>query len=303
MISIEERKTSTSGSTAGWECGYIVMATDSDAEENDEFSLAELVVAGVPATLSDSDGGVLILSDVRLVEFHDTPSGLIGIYTAVYGPPEEGSRVGAEATTPLASAVYEFSYQAPSEHIYLALRTRSFGTNPPFFDNRIKCRYDGPDLVHDGLDLPAGNTTNVWRLNVPRGFASTSYEMMVENMVGKVNATAFKGRPPGTMRFVQCQSSLTRGASLSMTWGFQYSPNIGIMTVTYDAPFGSVTYDSGLPAKKIDDISGVSKPGHWVAWNLDQKKLDLTAGKMVLEARAIYVQEVFEVADFNDLGF
>lgn len=303
MISIEEKNVGTSGSTSGWTIDYVVIATDDDAASNDEFTLAEQVAANAAPTLTDSDGNVLILADVQLSNFHDTPAGLIGFYSASYGPPEEGTNISGLQTAPLSEAVYEFAYQAPTAHVFFALKTVSYGTNPPPFDNRIKCRYDGGDLVHDGIDLPSGTTTNVWRVNVPRGFCSGAYESLVENMMGCTNAYTFKGRPPGTMRFVSCQSSTVRAGSLSMTWGFQYSPNIGSLSVSYGPPFGGVVYDSGIAPLKIDDISGVCKPGHWISWNLDEKKFDPTSKKMILKARAIYSQQVFEIADFNELGF
>ncbi len=301
-ITVQEKHEGTSGSAGGWKYDYLV--TD-DSGTMTEFEAANAVALEAPNPLSDGGGGILVLADINVGSFMESPSVTRAIVTASYGVPEEGSRLGRDGTSPTGGveATYEFSYQAPSEHISLALQTLKYPSTAPSFGNRIKCRYDGPDLVCEGLDLPSGNTTNVWRLNVPRGYVTAEYEALVESMVGSVNYTTFKGRPPGTMRFVQVQSTLTRSSSMSISWGFQYSPNIGDVTVNYGSPIGNVRYNSGLPAQTIDGLTNIKKPGHWLLWNLDEKKLDITNQKMVMQARAIYVQEVFPVADFNQLGF
>lgn len=277
-ITVQEKHLGTSGNTTGWKYDYVI--TDDDGLMT-EFQAATALANAAPASISDGEGGFLVLADVQLSEFRTTSTKTIAIGSASYNLPEEGS--GLSTTSHIAEASYEFSYQAPSAHVYLALATTPYGTNAPNFGNRINCRYDGPDVVCDGLDLPAGNTTNVWRLTVPRGFVTSTYEALVEGMVGSVNSAPFKGRPAHTMRFVQVQSNVTKGASMSIAWGFQYSPNV-----------------TGL---SIDGIDSIAKGGHELISRLDEKKLDPINNKLILQARAIYVHQVFPLADFNQLGF
>ncbi len=66
-----------------------------------------------------------------------------------------------------------------------------------------------------------------------------------------------------------------------MAWGMQYAAN-----------------QTGLT---VDSISSISKPGHHVQWQLDRREVD--NNKQILVPRAVYVQQVFPTADFNQLGF
>ncbi len=280
-VTIAEKHRGTSGSSESWRVQYTVEATGADASKT-EFELAAAVAVIVPDTITDNDGGGLILGDISIDEMYDGTEVTHAIATASYNLAQIGSKLGKANTTPLSELVYEFNYQATSEHIYFALGTRKYGTNAPELGNRIRVRYDGNDLITDGVDLPSGGTTNTWRMTVPRGYVSGLYESRVEGMIGGVNLTTFKGREPGTMRFVSVQSSVSAGASMNIAWGFQYAPN-----------------RTGLT---IEGISGIEILGHEVWWSLDEKKLDTTAKKMVLQPRAIYVQQVFPAVELNDLG-
>lgn len=279
-ITIEERSRGQTGSTSDWQIAYLLTDPDGDIGE---VAAAKAVADEAPPTIDDDLGAALILADVRLDDFIVTPASTYAYVTAIYGPPEEGTRLGGEETTPVTEAAYEFAYQAQSVHIYDALSTTSYGTDPPDFGNKIRCRYEGHDLIHEGIDLPGANTTNIWRMTVPNGFLTSTYEALVESMMGSVNNNTFKGRPAGTMRFVQCQSSIASIGTVQISWGFQYSPNRTGVT--------------------IGGISSISIGGHQIWWTLDEKTPDATAKKVVLEPRAVYVQTVFQSADLSLLGF
>lgn len=274
MISVELKNRGSTGSAGGWKYEYIVIGSEDDSEMT-EFQAMDAVSLETPESISDTLGSAVFLSDVQLDDFITSPSRTIAFVSALYGPPDEGSPLGGGGQP---EAVYEFAYQAPSEHIYYALSTTSYGTSPPDIKNKVFIDADGQ---HQGLDLPSGNTTNVWRLTVPSGFVTSTYEALVESMVGAVNSSPFKGRPAGSMRFVQCNSSLTRGGSMTMTWGMQYSAN-----------------QTGLT---IGGISSINKLGHQLLWQLDDRQI--SNGKQVLVPRAVYVQTVFPTADLNQLGF
>lgn len=274
MIEIDLKFRGTTASTGAWSDTYILKATEAHSEITELEAMAA-VAAYAPTSISDNEGNSLYAADVQLEDFIPASGLTIAFVTVPYAPPESGSPLGSPESP---AAVYEFSYQAPSEHIYYALATTSYGTSPPDIKNKVFVNADGEHL---GLDLPGGNTTNVWRLTGPKGAVSSTYEALVEGMMGSVNSAPFQGRPAGSMRFVQCTSSVTRGGSVALTWGFQYSAN-----------------QTGLT---IGGISGVSKKGHNVLWQKDEWKVDNNA--LVLVPRAVYVQQVFPEADLNQLGF
>lgn len=274
MITVELKHRGSTGNSGGWKYDYIVTGTDADSEMS-EFEAIAAVTGEAPESIADGIGGVLYLADAQCDDYILAPSWARAFISAVYAPPDEGTPLAAAGTP---EAIYEFSYQAPQDHIYYALATTSYGTSPPDIKNKVFIDADGNHL---GLDLPPGNTTNVWRLTVPSGFVTSAYEALIESMVGAVNSSPFKGRPAGSMRFVQCNSSLTRGGSMSMAWGMQYAAN-----------------QTGLT---VDSISSISKPGHHVLWQLDRREVD--NNKQILVPRAVYVQQVFPTADFNQLGF
>lgn len=285
MITASIKQRGADGSLGRRTVRYVVIGTDADSEMTDAEALAAIAGPGgaAPNEIDDGLGGLLYAKDASLDELIQTPTQTIAIVSAEYGPAEAPSQLDEGGTEPQASASYEFAYQAPSAHIFYALNTTAYGTDPPDFGNKIRCKYDGQDLVHEGIDTPAANTTNIWRLTVPKGFVTSAYESLVESLMGSVNSESFKGRPAGTMRFVQCQSSVSTGGTLNISWGFQYVPN--------------------ETNKTIGGITGVDIGGHQIWWTFDERSADLTAKKVVLEPRAVYVQDIFNAADLNDLGF
>jgi hypothetical protein len=107
-------------------------------------------------------------------------------------------------------------------------------------------------------------------------------------MMGATNSAEFKGRPIGSMRFVQCDSQVTSGNKLQITWGFQYSANK--TGLTFERPGAT-------------SITGVDKKGHELIWTHDEFLPDPTSKKGIPRTRWVYVERVFETADFNSLGF
>lgn len=273
MITVEEKHRGISGDAFNRTKEYVVIGTDADAEMDEDAAIREVV------SFTPDEYFGLARQNAQINDFILTPSQTIAIISMQWGE-VDGSGGGGIVPLPTIEAAYEFAYQAPSAHIFHALDTRTYGTNAPDFGDKINVT---PDGEHLGLDLPAGNTTNNWRVTVPNGYVTSAYEAMVEGMMGKTNAQEFKGRPAGTMRFVQVQSSVVAGGSMSISWGFQYSPN-----------------RTGLT---ISGISSVDIGGHELWWTLDKKELDLTNGKIVIKPRAVYVHQVVESADFNALGF
>lgn len=284
MITVNEKFRSATGSTEGWRRQYVTVATDGDAELSDVELTTETALR-VPQVIRDMQGGEAALADLQLDEFIDTVAGTILITTASYAPAEMGGGVGPDRVLP--EAAYEFNYQAASEHLKIALAHRRYPDSSLFdgtdFGNRINVRTDkhGNDIT-EGVDTPQGNTTNLYRLTVPRGWVKPAYENTVEEMMGSVNLYPFKGRPAGTMRFVQMQSSLSSKGELSMTWGFSYKPN-----------------------KAYVDIEGITCDlikGHEYWWVRDLNILDDEHEVIQILPVRVYVDQLFPEADFSALG-
>lgn len=283
MITVEEKgRDPIRGDAFNEEVDYIVIGTEGDAD----MTRSQAIQAVVDVTPEDIEG--ILRANAVIKEWHVTQIGTIAIISMVYG---EASGGGGGVLIPQSEAVYEFQYQAPSEHIYRSLATRVYSTTgleaSLHFCQMIKVPPHGDDGP-EGITLPAGNTTNIWRINTTASFVDAAYESMVESMMGSVNSTAFKGRPPGSMRFVQCDSQVTSGNKLSITWGFQFSANrTGIVVPLIDG--GNITFD---------------KAGHELSWDYSPHKVvHPTLGRPILQPQFIVVDQVFPLVDFSQLGF
>lgn len=271
MIAIEELNNARGGDAFQRDITYRVVGTDSDSEM-DEDAAIQAVIGSTP----DERGG-LFRTNAQIVGFWLTPTSTIAHITMQWGELEGG---GAISVPGGADAVYEFAYQAEQGHHYYAIATQAYGSSPPDLQNRINVSGDGETL---GLPGPACGTSNVWRLTVPSGFVTSTYEAFVEGMMGAVNSTPFKGRPAGTMRLVQVQSQAARGGGATISWGLRYSPNQTNIT--------------------LHGISGVNIGGHDVWWPYEKKIEDLAAKVVKVSTKWIYVHRVCPLADLNLLGF
>lgn len=278
-ISVELMNNGIGGDFSGRTARYMVRS-DEDIDEDVAMVAA---VEFAPAIIDNGAGLQLIAKNGAIDGIYWKADGTLAFVTVSWGLPEDGTILNPSGTTIHGEETYEFSYQAPTGHINFALATTAYGTNAPNFGNRIRCRYDGPDLVVDGIDLPAGTPTDTWRFTAPLGFITPSYRDLVVTMMGGVNVLPFADRPAGTMRLVQVQSSIVRGGSQSLSWGFQFNANRTGVT--------------------IGGISGIAIGGHDAWWALDEKSLDAVNGKIILKERAVYVQQIFPYVNMNLLNF
>lgn len=286
---VEPLNNGVSGGVKGRTRKYLVRGTGTDADSDEDACMQAVAgaVSGVaPQVISDAAGGFLTGNDVSVDSIYWTQSGTLAVISVAYGQPEDGSLLGGSNSSAVMDAQHEFSYQAPTAHIEYALSTTSYprsGTTAPNFGNRIRVKYDGPDMVVEGIDLQAGTTTDSWTLTAPYGFIGPAYRDLVVSLMGQVNSQPFAGRPIGTMRFVQCSSTIQYRKSVRLQWGFQFSENrTGVV---------------------IGGITVANIGGHQIWWTLDDKQLDAAAKKIVLRERAVYVQTVYKTGNLNQLNF
>jgi hypothetical protein len=278
-ITVELMNNGVSGNLSQRTAKYLVRA-DSDIDE-DAAMLAAIDFA--PTVIDNGTGLALIGVDAAIDGIYWTQNGTLAFVTVSWSMPEAGSKFRPTDSNIRGEETYDFSYQAPTGHIEFALSTTKYGTNAPEFGNRIRCRYDGPDLIVDGVDLPSGSPTDTWKFNCNKGFITPAYRDLVVSMMGGVNVKKFAGRPIGTMRLVSVQSSIVKHGSQNVSWGFQFNANRTNVT--------------------IGGITGVNIGGHDIWWALDEKNLDAVNGKIILKERAIYVQQIFPLVDMDKLNF
>jgi hypothetical protein len=194
------------------------------------------------------------------------------------------------AMKPVGTLEYEFSYQAPSEQIFQSLETVSITTatgseNPKLFDGAIGLQLNGDGSSDvEGVSTTPGNTTNTWSFTTSS--INSSYESIVESMMGAVNGTPFKGREAGSMRFVFCTSQAATNAKTVIRFGFQR-----IMGVT-NFQVGNIT----VPRKDGHDYL-------WVHRELQEKTL-ANGQKIIAPAvRFAVVERIFPRVNFALLGF
>jgi hypothetical protein len=260
---------------------YLVTGTDEHADLDEHDAIIEAANFS-PAFLAGSEG--------HLLRTNATISRVISnsqmVITVQYG--EAGGP--SLAIAPGGSVEYEFNYQAPSVQIYQSLQTIGVWDKTGLAPGKTFHGAIGVDVDADnrkqiqGVSTAPGNTTSTWTFT---GFAiSTAYEVLVEGLMGCVNSEPFKGRPIGSMRFVQCASQVATGQSKTqIRFGFQFEPNQTNIVI------GSAPHQITVPAKN----------GHDYLWI--QRQLADVGGELLPAPAYAVVDRVFRYADLNQLGF
>lgn len=255
---------------------YLVTGSGGDAD------LSETVALDAATTASPADVDNLSRTNATIVQHLGLSWFIIGIQ---YG--EAG--FDGIATTP-GTVEYEFNFQAESEHVYLSLGTRSYGAGadvPWNFKGAINVRKVNGAPVVEGLDLPAGNPTNVWSYTVNRSALSTAYEQTVEGLMGTTNSSVFKGRPISTMRFVSCQTSFISSSKAIVRFGFQFKPHLTGLVLAGGA------------------ITGVELKGHELLWGYFEEEVAQPNPNnfgVVQYPRYVYAEKVFRDGNHSMLG-
>lgn len=246
---------------------YNVYGTSSEEDVLDAvYATAPASIAGLPIQ------GISLDEDEDVPEFYEC--------VASYGSKQKDE--------PEVDAVeYRFSYQAPSVQIYQSLQTIYAtsvpgGFGPPQFHGAINVVNDGSKQKVEGYNLAPPPTTFTLIYYPANATISTGYQTTVENLVGKVNSTTFKGRPAGSLMLTSVQGGARNNAGWSLELGFAYVAN------ATDIPVGEMT----IPSKDGMDLL-------WVFYGVDE---DSSAKQLVQKPFAAYVERVFYRADLNALG-
>jgi hypothetical protein len=130
--------------------------------------------------------------------------------------------------------------------------------------------------------VPKFSWTETWQL--PIAEYGWGYSQVLKAITGRVNASTFRGFPAGQVLF--------RGGK-----GSGSSKNPALIEITYQ-----FDQSDDVTAQTIGPITGVAKAGWQYLWVHYQETDDPTAKKYVHRPDAVYVERVYDTADFSLLG-
>jgi len=176
---------------------------------------------------------------------------------------------------------FSFDTGGGTQHITQSLQTiasyAASGT-PPDFQGAIGVTHDSVE----GVDI----TVPVYNFSETHYLADTvvteAYKQTLFQLTGKVNNAPFKGFAAGEVLFLGASGSKRGEEDWEITFRFAASPNRTGLTV------GSIT--------------GIDKKGWEYMWVRYADGEDEVAHAMVKKPVAVYIEKVYELGDFTQLG-
>lgn len=180
------------------------------------------------------------------------------------------------------SVVLEFDTGGGSVHITQSLSTVASyalpGETAPDFKGAINATKDSVDGVD--IDAPAMKATCRIAL-LPEDY-SDSYVATLSYLAKKVNNAPFKGWAAGEVRFDAGVVTKNGSDKVEIMLSFLISPNATGLTV--------------------GEITGIDKDGWDYLWVLYEDSVDADAHWLPKQPVAVYVERVYDRADFSALG-
>lgn len=133
---------------------------------------------------------------------------------------------------------------------------------------------DGTDIVIPSLKLTYG-------FKHPQGFVSEAYAKVLASITGRTNSGSFRTFQAGELLFLGATGSDGTEADAEVQYHFAASQHATGLTV--------------------GDIMGIAKAGHDVAWVSWEDTVD--DGKPAKKPLAVYIEKVYQQADFSVFGF
>lgn len=157
------------------------------------------------------------------------------------------------------------------------------GRVAPNFGGAIGVKNTGKDAEPEGVDivLPGLKMTATYKW--PKDTVDVAYAKLLAGLTGKTNNAPFCGFATGELLFLGGTGEVVPGVPNEVRYDFLASENVTGLT--------------------IGSISAIAKKGHeylWVAFEADQ---DTSAKKLVQKPLAVYVERVYDPADFTTMGF
>ena len=188
---------------------------------------------------------------------------------------------GAGGTT--GESTFQFSTTGGQQRVTQSLATVSTGVPPnhdttPDFARAINVTENSAEGVD--ITVPVSSFTETHYL--PASAVTGAYKAVVFRLTGRVNGSPWRGFAAGEVLFLGAEGSRRGGGDWELSFKFAASPNVAGQT--------------------IGDCSPVDKEGWHLLWIRYEDIEDESARMLVKRPRAVYVEQVYEYADFTQLG-
>jgi len=214
----------------------------------------------------------LVLNSVRLDRAR--PEAWIG--KATYVEPDKADK------QKLDTGDYRISFDTTggTAHVTTANAQTAYGADPPdhIVDNKVVNVTE--DNKVQGVDVPIPALKFSVTYRQPTATITQAYIVTLARMVGKVNDGTFYGFAAGEVLFLGAKGQQGTNTDPEITYDFLASENV-----------------TGL---QIGDITGIAKKGHEYLWCMWRDAVD--ENEMVPFARNVFVAELHDEADFDNLG-
>lgn len=173
---------------------------------------------------------------------------------------------------------YQFETGGGTKHVSYALATTKYPATAPDMANAVN--FDGKEINGVDVQAPVFNFSETHV--IAQATVTGAYKLALFNATGKVNNATFKGFAQGEVLFLGASGSQRGDDDWEISFRFAASPNA-----------------TGLV---VAGISGIAKKGWeylWVNWC---KEIDSPTNALKPKAQGVYVQQVYQYADFSTLG-
>jgi hypothetical protein len=173
---------------------------------------------------------------------------------------------------------YQFETGGGSKHVSYALATTKYPASAPDMANAVN--FDGEKINGVEVQAPVFNFSETHV--IAAASVTGAYKLALFNATGKMNNATFKGFAQGEVLFLGASGSKRGDDDWEISFRFAASPNATGLTVA--------------------GITGIAKKGWeylWVNWC---KEVDGATNALKPKAQGVYVQQVYEYANFATLG-
>ena len=261
----ESRKVTT-GESPTVELVYFISGTQDDQEV--KTSLAAVAPTFYSGTTAEGNLISLPLQSLRI----EPLGGGIWDGIASYGrrkPKETGD------------STFSFDTGGGTQHITQSLETvgkHAVPGPPPDFGGAIGVTHDNVEGVD--VQVPVYSFAETHYIDVD--FVTNAYKSTLFRLTGKVNNDAFRGLQAGEVLFQGASGSRRGEEDWEISFRFAASPNV-----------------VGL---QVGGIGGINKKGWEYLWVRYADAEDADAKVLVKKPSAAYVERVYDLADFSQLG-
>lgn len=188
----------------------------------------------------------------------------------------------------IGAAQYSFATTLETVHIQTSLETKASYADTDQLPDGVETAYDFQQAINvdvegniQGITIQVPVTRFKYRYRIPFSLVTPQYQLLIEDLAGKVNGSVFKGRPPGTTRFDGATGGIRSGEDWDVEFNFTKRPNLENITV--------------------GNIEGVSADGWDVIWPYYISKSAGARGFSAPSPAYLYVEQVYPRADLNTL--